>query len=588
MLLQFEYYMSSEIVKLTTCDNQVRNAIQIAWNPTADPNFKGQAFEFINQLRSEPTGWQPCVQLFLQAPKLTEVVRLTSLEILCNALQNGYLDPQSISYVKNVLLDYTKSIYGNTSNIEGTDDAGIQNKLAQSFTYLFTSTYKDSWLDYFDNLLDLTNGPGPCDHLPGVIFYLRALSSVSDEIADVVVSRSPESIKRNNELKDLIRTRHATKVASSWQHILERWRVESTITINMCLKVISQWVSWIDISLVVNDQMIGLLLHFIGQSSIENTSATNEDTRNPAMSTLTEIVSKKMAMPAKIELITYLNLGDIIKQLVESPQLSRLRSTSSYDTDLAESIARLTNVAFLDIVKTLNTEKLETQSRQQADVLMHKFLPSILRFFSDEYDEICSTVIPSLTELLAFFRKASTNTNRLEAQYYNLLEPILNAIILKMRYDETSSWGAEDDQTDEAEFQELRKRLQVLQRSIAAIADSLYIDTLSGVARNAFDSFSQQDGRIDWRDLNLALHEMYLLGELTAKTGSLYLKSQPASRAAEALIPLMSQMVNSGMLACLELLLYDLMPYQELPNLPIQLYSCNSWKSAFDTALFSK
>jgi len=127
-----------------------------------------------------------------------------------------------------------------------------------------------------------------------------------------------------------------------------------------------------------------------------------------------------------------------------------------------------------------------------------------------------------------------------------MLTPILNAIIQKMRYDETSSWGNEDEQTDEAEFQELRKRLQVLQKSVAAVDEALYLDVLSNVVGNTFQRLDEQGGQMDWRDLDLALHEMYLFGELTVPNGGLYAKSQPSSVAAERLIVMMSKMVESG------------------------------------------
>jgi exportin-T len=117
-----------------------------------------------------------------------------------------------------------------------------------------------------------------------------------------------------------------------------------------------------------------------------------------------------------------------------------------------------------------------------------------------------------------------------------------------MRYDETSSWGNEDEQTDEAEFQELRKRLQVLQKSVAAVNEPLYVEILSNVVGNTLQQLDQQGGRMDWRDLDLALHEMYLFGELTVPNGGLYAKSQPSSVAAERLITMMSKMVDSGKL----------------------------------------
>ena len=132
-----------------------------------------------------------------------------------------------------------------------------------------------------------------------------------------------------------------------------------------------------------------------------------------------------------------------------------------------------------------------------------------------------------------------------------MLSPILHAVIQKMRYDETSSWGNEDEQTDEAEFQDLRKRLQVLQKSVAAVDEPLYVDILSNVVGNTFQKLDEPVYQMDWRDLDLALHEMYLFGELTVPNGGLYAKSQPSSLAAERLIVMMRKMVESGKSQCM-------------------------------------
>jgi exportin-T len=241
-------------------------------------------------------------------------------------------------------------------------------------------------------------------------------------------------------------------------------------------------------------------------------------------------------------MIAFLNLGEVISQLISSPALSDLRSTSSYDTDLAEAVAKLVNNVVSDIVRVLEDGHVDAETRSQAEQLLQTFLPHLLRFFSDEYDEICSTLIPSVSDLLTFLRKAKP----LPPAYSAMLSPILNAIVRKMRYDETSSWGNEDEQTDEAEFQELRKRLQVLQKSVAAVDQDLYVDILSNLVGNTFQTLDQLGSQMDWRDLDLALHEMFLFGELTVPNGGLYSKSQPSSIAAERQIIMMSKMVESG------------------------------------------
>jgi exportin-T len=463
------------------------------------------------------------------------------LEVVNNSLQQQQLDPQSLQFLKDNLLDYVGRVYGGAGSQEEVDSASIQNKLTQTMTFLFMSLYKQGWNSFLADFMALTNLPNSSspDNLAGTVLYLRILQSIHDEIADVLLSRSNSDQKRNTELKDLLRARDVPQVAISWQNILAYWRDKNDVVVEMCLKVIGRWVSWIDISLVVNQDSVNILLQLVGR----NSSTSKEDkVRDAAIDCFTEIVGKKMKTSDKIDMILFLNLGDIIAQLVASQPLNELRTTSNYDTDLAEAVAKLVNNAVYDIVKALEDSKADESTRERADQLLQTFLPLLLRFFSDEYDEICSTVIPSLTDLLTLSRKIKP----LPPQYTSMLTPILNAIITKMRYDETSSWGNEDEQTDEAEFQDLRKRLQVLQKTVAAVDENLYIEILSNLVGNTFQRLDQQGTGMDWRDLDLALHEMYLFGELSLPNQGLYTKSQPSNVAAERLVAMMTKMVESG------------------------------------------
>ncbi len=465
-----------------------------------------------------------------------------SLDVVNNAIQTQQMGYQSLVQLKETLLEYIRRIYGSGAQ-DQVDPPSLQNKLTQTLTFLFMALYKQGWETFVDDFLALTSlqNNGSRDNLAGTVLYLRILSSIHDEIADVLVTRQTEETQRNTELKDLMRARDVPKVASSWLEILTQWREQSDAVVEMCLKVIGKWVSWIDISLIVNQSALNILFQLVGRI---NPSNGEDKVRDAAIDTFTEIVAKKMKASDKIAMIIFLNLREVISQLIASPALHDLRTTSSYDTDLAEAVAKLVNNVFFDIVKVLDDSQASTDTKAQAEQLMQSFLPLLLRFFSDEYDEICSTVIPSLTDLLTFLRKKKA----LPAEYSAMLTPILNAIIQKMRYDETSSWGNEDEQTDEAEFQELRKRLQVLQKSVAAVNEALYIDILSNVIGNTFQRLDQQGGGMDWRDLDLALHEMFLFGELTVPNGGLYAKSQPSGIAAARLISMMSKMVESGKL----------------------------------------
>ena len=444
-------------------------------------------------------------------------------------------------------MTYVRNMYGvEKRGSDSTDSPSIQNKITQSLTYLFAEMYTSQWTTFFSETLSLTGGAESSRraNYSGVVFYLRTLISVHDEIADVMVPRNTGEQQRHTEVKDLVRVRDATMIALSWQEILSEWmNTDETIT-ELCLTTIGKWISWTDISLVVNQKLLNMLFELV--SSPQQTGSNTR--RGAAIDTFVEIIGKKMSASDKLELIDLLKIKDVVDQLVNSPTLTALRSTSSYDTDFAESVAKLVNNTVLDVVKVLDGAQDGDHICQSGILQLHDFVPFVLRFFSDEYDEVCSTVIPCLTELLTLLRKKAKSNSPFYSQSFNMITPILDAIVAKMRYDETSSWGNEDEQTDEAEFQDLRKRLQVLQQAVAAVDENICLNKLGSVVGNTFDRFRSQDGQVDWRDLDLAMHEMFLFGDLVTKHGGLYSRSKPVSSAAERLIEMMHKLVESGTL----------------------------------------
>ncbi|EMD65706.1 hypothetical protein GGP41_010569 [Bipolaris sorokiniana] len=527
-------------------EEQVENAIQIAANPTSSQEVRGQAIGYLEQLRSEGSAWQAALSLFTRNPRATDFVRHTSLDLVNNAIQEHRLDEQSTTYIKDTLMNHIRQSYVPGSG--AADTSHIQNKLMQTITYLFVALYPSSWQSFFDDFRALAGDQAAIGSVntATTFLYLRMLGQVHDEIADQLVTRSEYEKKRNTELKDLIRQRDVQKIAASWQEILGKWRETDLGLVEMCLRTIGRWVSWIDINLVVNQTMITTFLEMAGQQGIADPESAAGKVRDAAIDTFSEIVGKKMSPSDKIELITFLNLAEVVGQLINSPALAEFHSPN-YDNDLAETVAKLVNNIVFDIVKILENETVEDHIRQRADDLIRIFTPYLLRFFADQYDEVCSTVIPSLTDLLTFLRKLQKKTGSVPPQYAAVLPPVLDAIIAKMKYDETASWGEEGEQTDEAEFLDLRRRLHVLQQTVTAIDEAYYIETLSRLVNGTFGRLSQGDQSLNWRDLELALHEMFLFGELAIRNQGLYAKREPSSAAAQQLVVMMNSMVESGL-----------------------------------------
>lgn len=187
-----------------------------------------------------------------------------------------------------------------------------------------------------------------------------------------------------------------------------------------------------------------------------------------------------------------------------------------------------------------------------------------------------------MTELLTYFRKL-TKKGTLPQQYTGTLPPILNAIIKKMEYDETASWGDEDEEADEAEFLELRKRLNILQQNIAAIDEQLYMDTLTNLVATTLSKLGGNANQINWRELDLALYEMYLFGDLASRNRGLYAKREPSSVAAIRLVEMMTRMMESSMLIIAVTIFSGFNVKQTSTHTNIPPFSCNTWSSAHAT-----
>ena len=483
------------------------------------------------------------MSLFTREPRAPDVVRHVSLELINGAIQNQNLSDENTTSAKISLLGYVQQTYAGVS--ASPDSGNIQNKLAQTITLLFTALYSSRWQSFFEDLrgLGVSEVQSGAEGLVGTSFYLRVLASVHDEIADQMIQTTPERSKLHMELKDLIRARDAQTIASSWQDILSRWQRIDQSVLELCLSVMSRWVSWTDISLVANEGVLQHLFQIACQGDTGHPESGASKARSSAIGVFTELVAKKMKSADKIDLLRFLNVDAIVSRLIGA---SILQNTASpdYDTDMAETVARLVNNVVLEVVNALNTSELGDSTRAAADSLLQSFTPYLLRFLADEYDEVCSTIMPALTEQLIFFRKDAKSSGQLRSPYKEMLPPILDALIAKMRYDDTSSWGEEDEETDEAEFQELRKRLKVAQQNVAVIDESLYSETLSRVVESTFRRYQREGTSFNWRDLDVALVEMYMLGELAVRNSGSYQKKSPSTSGSQRLVDTMSLMMD--------------------------------------------
>ncbi|KAF3901666.1 Exportin-T [Orbilia brochopaga] len=448
-------------------------------------------------------------------------------------------------FIKNSFMEYLRRHYRPDGDL---DNSAIQGKIIQTITTLFTTLYMTSWTGFFDELRALTTvvaedgtpSTGQIDNLPGIVIYLRVMTDIHDEIADTTFCRSPEQLKKNTIIKDYIRDHDMQRLVATWQEILTQWRNVNSQVVERVLHVFAKWVSWIDISLVVNDHFLSHLAELL-----QGAGSGNEVTRRRRAATVTlgEIAGKGMKPDEKLELIGFLRLTDVVKTLISLPEM-RSDADSDEEIDFAEAVGALVNRIVQDLVQMLSSEpSVSPEGRPTAENFLSEWVPFLLVIFRHEYDDVSVIVQPALQDLLSYLRKEKKTTKTLLPSHHMMLEPTLQTLVQKMRFDEYLDWE-ETDPHMEAEFQELRKKIKTLQDALASTDIDLYCSAISVLVVNTLDRCRQRP--VDWRDLELALHQMFLFGEVAVKTNGLFVDGRPNGVAAEALVVMMGKMMELG------------------------------------------
>lgn len=464
-----------------------------------------------------------------------------------------------MQFVRNSLFEFIKNSLILQDPSEALGASFLRNKLAQTIAYVFILSYQSIWASFFNDFLELLGSESsPVNNNHAVDLYLRTLLVIHEEIGDNLIMREPAITKRNNAIKDAIRERDVSQLADSWKTILRHYTSsnESSVQrdiIDGALKVIGGWISWIDITLVVNQEYLSLIFNCLQK---ENHILT-------ACDTLLEIIAKKMKPVDKMELIRLLGLKDVLAQLL-----------SSDNEEQDERVAKLLNIVGLELIHILDgstsiasNSVLQQGQAAQAEEMFNGFIPTIIHCLSSENVDTSCQVVPALSDYLSFVRKESKqekakvdktqmeknaarqvidfppDSNFISPQRRAILDSLLPKLILKMKYDEDTPWSGGDDET-EREFLEIRNKFKLLQDQIASIEMDLYIDGIVSVVANSFNPASVTS----WRDVELGLFELTALSD-SLKNGAIAFVKKGETRASRTMSELFFKMIESNVVA---------------------------------------
>ncbi|RUS28066.1 Exportin 1-like protein-domain-containing protein, partial [Jimgerdemannia flammicorona] len=299
----------------------------------------------------------------------------------------------------------------------------LKNKFAHTITLLFINVYPSTWPTFFDDFLALihtdptstasSTAPGsikPTNHR-AVDFFLRLCLSIDEEIARLDVPRGREQIARNVVIKDAMREGDIRRLATKWFELLQEYRVRDPSISEMALRIVGHYVAWMDISLVVNDVVIGLLYQLLGEERLrmgacECLVERAADTEGMSPKHI-RVVNKGMKPLDKLNLIQVLNLTDVMGRL-----------DLEDDVDFVEHVAKLTNALGVELCHIWAEDGVVPEAKgisvmQDLPILsfncypaavtyglIELVLPYLLKFLSNEYDDTCSAVFPFLNDLM--------------------------------------------------------------------------------------------------------------------------------------------------------------------------------------------
>ncbi|KAJ2566638.1 pre-tRNA nuclear export protein, partial [Coemansia sp. RSA 1836] len=402
-----------------------------------------------------------------------------------------------------------------------------------------------------------------------VDFLLKVLGSLDEEMVNPAVPRGADEVARNTDIKDAMRVEDVNRMAHAWYSILVHLSGSHPDLARGALRLMGVYVSWIDISLIVNQPFVSIIFSLLKAPAL----------RGQACRCLAEIVGKGMRAADKLCLIQFLGIVGVMSQLEFA------------DVEFAEEVGKLANVVGIEL-KAIWTDKESAtpDGRATAVVMLEKLMPLLLSFLSHEYDEVSSSVFPAIGEILAVFKKMQREGSALTAAQQDFLSRLMPALVAKLKYGDDYPWptaadasigdndGSLDEDDEEAMFVDLRRNLRVFIDAIAQIAPALYDSIMLTTAQDIFkqcnqygvsseqaaDSNDSGRGQLGWVRAELGLYLTQAYGERLSSSKGLRFGgprhgqsngaqangAHASGPTVESLSDLLTMMIQSGVVAC--------------------------------------
>ncbi|ELR25264.1 Exportin 1like protein [Acanthamoeba castellanii str. Neff] len=396
--------------------DELEKAIAIQLDPTKVTEADLRAAQaYTAQVVASPEGLRFCCEKLFssQSPQ----VKFFCLQVLTDVAKNRYatLAPPEKTGLREVLIKWIREHLVQHQD----EQAAIKNKLAYILVLFFKQDYLAQWPTFFSELFGLLQlGPVVID------MFLRIIKTIDEEVVSVEVQRSAEEHTHNIAIKDRMRDDCINTMVEIWYQILVTYRTSIPQLTRECLAVLRPYITWIDLSLIVNEKFIPFFFECL----------PNVQFRREACDCITQVVAKGMPPLQKLDLLVRLKVLELVN------------SAATDDAQYKVNVAKLLNESGVQLVTAYAKGQVNEQVEAQAKQIVDSALVLLWKWMSDADNNVASVVLGFVQEYLNKVNprplKHATTLGNEETEN---LKRVLSIILVKAKYPAEFDFETKDD-----------------------------------------------------------------------------------------------------------------------------------------------
>ena len=348
----------------------------------------------IDSLRVDSERWKHGLKLFFDSS--IDMAKLVGLSLVRDFVKSCPQDEHKESrlQIRQALLEWVFSTL-QSSWLE----PYVINNVATILTLSIKSDFPENWPTAFDDILSFAE-----ISRSGVNLSARIIADLDVEVVMFSESRSQEEVARNTRIKDALREGNILEniVHFLCSSVLCSTPERDEVSV-LCLTALSELIGWVDINLIVNDQVLPRVYHFCQDAFL----------CSPACDCLLEIAKKGMDSVDKMKLISSI-------RVLETLSCLSFDAAHSSD-DREESIGIVADALVLELLScwisfeayaveagaaiTEPEQKGLLEIGQMTGELLQAAMALLLKVFTHSDSAVAASATPSLKKLIGHMKK---------------------------------------------------------------------------------------------------------------------------------------------------------------------------------------